>query len=294
MKQGIVIAGVSSFYDIMTDEGVVRCKARGSFRQEKKIPVIGDRVTYSDKGYLERIEARTSYLIRPPVANADQAMLVMAVHAPEPNWHMLDRLLAEVSEQSIVPILIFNKCDLIGTGDGCDTVRDVMNIYRSAGYTVRLVSAYTGEGLEDLRSGLAGHLTVLAGPSGVGKSSLLNALIPGLHQETGKLSEKIERGRNTTRHARLIPLEGGGYVADTPGFTSLYLGHVDYRKLETYYPEFEDYRQICYFTGCSHITEPGCAVRQAVEDGVISKLRYENYVSLYQEIKQENKENEYT
>ena len=167
-------------------------------------------------------------------------------------------------------------------------------MYRRIGFPVYLTSTKTGEGVAEVRKILKDQITVFAGPSGVGKSSLLNRLIPGLSQETGDLSEKIQRGRNTTRHARLIPLEGGGFAADTPGFTSLYLGHLEYQKLEQYYPEFEAYRMECRFRGCSHVTEPGCAVKAALQKGEIARPRYNNYVRLFQEIKKENEENRYT
>ncbi len=290
MREGIIISGVSSFYDVHTPEGTVRCKARGSFRKQQITPVIGDRVLFSEKLYLEEILPRTSLLIRPPVANADQAMLVMACHTPEPNLFLMDRFLAQTLHQKMDPILVFNKQDLL---DEDDSLKKVLEIYRKAGFHVFETSAKDQSGLEPIRAQLKDHITVFAGPSGVGKSSLLNRLVPGLTQETGDLSEKIQRGRNTTRHARLIPLEEGGFAADTPGFTSLDLGHLDHKELEQYYPEFDEWRTECRFRGCSHVSEPGCAVKEAVKKGAVSRLRYRNYTTLYQEIRKENEENKY-
>ncbi len=290
MKEGIIISGVSSFYDVWTNEGTVRCKARGSFRKQGITPVIGDRVLYSDKLYLEEVLPRTSMLVRPPVANADQAILVIAAHTPEPNLPLLDRFLAQTLEQNIHPVLCCNKWDLVQEDD---PIRDVLAEYRKAGFTVLTASTLTGEGLDEVRAQLTGRINLFAGPSGVGKSSLMNSLVPGADQKIGTLSEKIQRGKNTTRHARLIPLPDGGFAADTPGFTFLYLGHLKYQELERYYPEFEGFREECRFRGCSHVTEPDCAVRTAVSAGKISRLRYENYTALYQEIKEDNEEHRY-
>ena len=290
MKEGIIISGVSSFYDVWTNEGTVRCKARGSFRKQGITPVIGDRVLYSDKLYLEEVLPRTSMLVRPPVANADQAILVIAAHTPEPNLPLLDRFLAQTLEQNIHPVLCCNKWDLVQEDD---PIRDVLAEYRKAGFTVLTASTLTGEGLDEVRAQLTGRINLFAGPSGVGKSSLMNSLVPGADQKIGTLSEKIQRGKNTTRHARLIPLPDGGFAADTPGFTFLYLGHLKYQELEQYYPEFEGFREECRFRGCSHVTEPDCAVRTAVSAGKISRLRYENYTALYQEIKEDNEEHRY-
>ena len=223
MKEGIIISGVSSFYDVWTNEGTVRCKARGSFRKQGITPVIGDRVLYSDKLYLEEVLPRTSMLVRPPVANADQAILVIAAHTPEPNLPLLDRFLAQTLEQNIHPVLCCNKWDLVQEDD---PIRDVLAEYRKAGFTVLTVSTLTGEGLDEVRAQLTGRINLFAGPSGVGKSSLMNSLVPGADQKIGTLSEKIQRGKNTTRHARLIPLPDGGFAADTPGLTFLYLGHL--------------------------------------------------------------------
>ena len=290
MKEGIIISGVSSFYDVWTNEGTVRCKARGSFRKQGITPVIGDRVLYSDKLYMEEVLPRTSMLVRPPVANADQAILVIAAHTPEPNLPLLDRFLAQTLEQNIHPVLCCNKWDLVQEDD---PIRDVLAEYRKAGFTVLTASTLTGEGLDEVRAQLTGRINLFAGPSGVGKSSLMNSLVPGADQKIGTLSEKIQRGKNTTRHARLIPLADGGFAADTPGFTFLYLGHLKYQELEQYYPEFEGFREECRFRGCSHVTEPDCAVRAAVSAGKISRLRYENYTALYQEIKEDNEEHRY-
>lgn len=291
MKEGIIISGVSSFYDVYTPEEVVRCKARGLFRKQQITPVIGDRVLFSDKLYLEQILPRTNQLIRPSVANIDQVVLVLAVHTPEPNMQLLDRFLAQALQQEITPILCINKWDL---REAHDPIADSITMYRKVGFTVLTACTRTGEGIEALKQELVHRTTVFAGPSGVGKSSLLNCLVPGLTQETGELSAKIQRGRNTTRHSRLIPLQEGGFVADTPGFTSLYLDHLHHEDLERYYPEFEGWRERCRFYGCSHISEPDCGVKEGVEQGAIHRHRYESYVALYQEIRKSNEENRYS
>lgn len=292
MKEGIIIAGVSSFYDVYTKEReIVRCKARGSFRKQQITPVIGDRVEYSEKLYLEKILPRTSYLIRPPVANIDQAVLVIAAHTPEPNIRLLDRFLAAALQQNITPVLVINKWDLV---EEEDSIYELVSIYEKVGFRVIRACSRNGQGVEEIRECLQDRVTVFAGASGVGKSSLLNQLVPGLGQETGELSEKIQRGKNTTRHSRLVPLEGGGYVADTPGFTSLYLDHLKYEDLEKYYPEFEEWREQCRFYGCSHISEPSCGVKEGMKQGAIHKHRYDNYVELYKEIRKSNEENRYS
>lgn len=291
MREGIIIAGVSSFYDVFTEGEVVRCKARGSFRKQQITPVIGDRVEYSEKLYLEKILPRTSHLIRPPVANVDQAVLVMAAHTPEPNIRLLDRFLAEALQQQITPVLVINKWDL---AEPEDPIYELVSIYQKVGFRVITACTRTGQGIDEIRECLKDHMTVFAGPSGVGKSSLLNRLVPGLGQETGELSEKIQRGKNTTRHSKLVPLAEGGFVADTPGFTSLYLDHLKYEDLEQYYPEFDDWRDQCRFYGCSHISEPGCGVKAGLANGAIHQQRYDNYVELYKEIRKSNEENRYT
>lgn len=283
-KTGTIIAGIGGNYDVQQEDGqVMRCKARGIFRRRKVTPLIGDRVVVSKEGFIEEILPRKNALIRPAAANIDQVMVVFAVHNPEPHFMLLDRFLLEAERQNISALLIFNKMDL---WSGDEELQEAMEAYEKAGYRVQRISTYETktEVVQKLRSQLQNKITVLAGPSGVGKSSLIN-LLTGSRQETGELSEKIARGKNTTRHARLLPLqEGTGWIADTPGFSSFYMQDWDCEKLAEYYPEFREHLGHCWFQDCRHLTEPDCRVRQAVEEGKISRLRYKNYQKLYEEI----------
>ena len=268
MGEGTIIAGVSSFYDVYQQGTVTRCKARGLFRKENITPVIGDRVRFSEQGYLEEILPRKNQLLRPAAANVDQVVIVFAVKNPNPHYPLLDRFLVESAQQSIQAVICLNKWDLKED----DQADEMSAVYESAGYPVIHTSAYGREGIGELRQMLEGKVTVFTGPSGV-----------GLVLQTGQLSEKVQRGRNTTRHAKLIPLDSGnGFVADTPGFTSLHLEHIPYADLGQYYPEFLPWLGNCRFTGCSHISEPDCGVKLGVQRGEISEQRYDSYAELYQ------------
>ena len=288
MGEGTIIAGVSSFYDVYQQGTVTRCKARGLFRKENITPVIGDRVRFSEQGYLEEILPRKNQLLRPAAANVDQVVIVFAVKNPNPQYPLLDRFLVESAQQSIQAVICLNKWDLKED----DQADEMSAVYESAGYPVIHTSAYGREGIGELRQMLEGKVTVFTGPSGVGKSSLLNAVDSRLVLQTGQLSEKVQRGRNTTRHAKLIPLDSGnGFVADTPGFTSLHLEHIPYADLGQYYPEFLPWLGNCRFTGCSHISEPDCGVKLGVQRGEISEQRYDSYAELYQEIRCQQESN---
>ena len=292
-KQGTIIAGIGGNYDVQLEDGQIhRCKARGIFRKQKTTPLIGDKVTISDENFLERIDPRRNALIRPAAANIDHVLVVFAVHNPEPHFMLLDRFLLEAGRQNIPVVIILNKMDL-WEDSRKNEVEEAVEAYEKAGYPVYQVSTYeTDEAvMKLLRDQLQDKITVLAGPSGVGKSSLINALT-GSEQETGELSEKIARGKNTTRHAKLLPLrEGSGWIADTPGFSSFYMQDWECEHLAEYYPEFEEYLGQCRFPDCRHRTEPECAVREAVENGQISKLRYDNYRKIYEEIWEYQKNN---
>ena len=288
MGEGTIIAGVSSFYDVYQQGTVTRCKARGLFRKENITPVIGDRVRFSEQGYLEEILPRKNQLLRPAAANVDKVVIVFAVKNPNPHYPLLDRFLVESAQQSIQAVICLNKWDLKED----DQADEMSAVYESAGYPVIHTSAYGREGIGELRQMLEGKVTVFTGPSGVGKSSLLNAVDSRLVLQTGQLSEKVQRGRNTTRHAKLIPLDSGnGFVADTPGFTSLHLEHIPYADLGQYYPEFLPWLGNCRFTGCSHISEPDCGVKLGVQRGEISEQRYDSYAELYQEIRCQQESN---
>ncbi len=266
--------------------GLYECRAKGIFRNKKMKPNVGDVVDIDviseeeKTGNLVVIHPRKNQLIRPMVANVDQALVIFAVHEPEPNFQLLNRFLIMMEKQEIPVVICFNKMDLAS-----DTEREQLLLdYENSGCHVLFSSAQEGEGIPELKSLLRGKTTVMAGPSGVGKSSTLNSISEGKQMETGAVSEKIKRGRHTTRHSELIYLGEDTYLMDTPGFSSLYLMDIDKEDLRFYFPEFGAYENQCRFNGCSHIHEPGCAVKEALAEGRISRMRYEDYCYLYEEL----------
>jgi len=298
MMRGKIIKGVAGFYYVYaagdggeTDAGVYECKARGVFRKDHRKPLVGDDVELDvldqEKllGNIKELLPRRNQLIRPAVANVDQAMIIFAVAKPQPNFNLLDRFLIMMQVQGIPCTICFNKLDLCGDGNGGDYVE----IYEKCGFKTILVSAKSREGIADLKELLRGKTTTVAGPSGVGKSSIINCLQSGVVMETGQISERIERGRHTTRHSELIAMGEDTYIFDTPGFSSLELFKVEKEQLAGYYPEFAQYEKYCRYVGCAHMSEPVCGVRDAVESGEISRLRYENYRLLYGELKSRRK-----
>lgn len=289
MENGIILSGVGGTYEIACDSGATaRAKARGLFRKEGLCPLLGDRVSVSDEGFIEEIFPRKNSLIRPAAANMDLALFVAALHTPEPSPIVIEKFLLQAGRAGIPAALCFNKSDL--REDEEPFLLQAKDAYEKAGIPVFLISAKEEKGLEELLAFLEGKLTVLAGPSGAGKSSLINRLTDA-GQEVGELSRKIERGKNTTRHARLLPLRSGsGYVADTPGFTSFYLMEWTLGDLTEAYPDFKPYALRCRFDDCRHLSEPDCAVKEAVEAGELPRLRYEAYCSLYEEIRQNKRE----
>ena len=290
--QGKIVKGISGFYYVhVVESGIYQCKAKGIFRQQKMKPLVGDDVEIDiiseekKTGNVAAILPRKNALIRPAVANVDQALLIFAAASPNPNFNLLDRFLVMMGRQDVPVILCFNKCDLITE----EHQQEIAAIYEASGCKILFVSAKKELGLKELQEILEGKTTTVAGPSGVGKSSLINLLAPEACMETGEISKKIERGRHTTRHAELIQLKGDGYIMDTPGFSSLYLPEMEKEELQDCYPEFAAFEPYCRFQGCSHISEPDCGVKEALSEGKIHPVRYENYCQLYGELKDRKK-----
>ena len=290
--QGKIIKGIAGFYYVHVPGGIVyECKAKGVFRKDKKKPLVGDDVLMDildeeqKLGNIREILERRSELIRPAVANVDQALVIFSIVKPQPNFNLLDRFLIMMQQQGIPCIICFNKLDIDDEGLGCAYER----VYSSCGYRTMTVSARQLRGLEELKSLLTGRTTTVAGPSGVGKSSIINCLQSDVVMETGAISSKIDRGKHTTRHTELIAIQEDTYILDTPGFSSLGLFDMEKEDLAGFYPEFTEYEKRCRFGGCSHISEPDCGVKDALEEGKISRERYRNYCLLYEELKNRKK-----
>ena len=290
--QGKIVKGISGFYYVhVVESGIYECKAKGIFRQQKMKPLVGDDVEIDiiseekKTGNVAAIRPRKNALIRPAVANVEQALLIFAAASPNPNFNLLDRFLVMMGRQDVPVILCFNKCDLITE----EQKQEIEAIYEASGCKILFVSAKKELGLKKLQEILEGKTTTVAGPSGVGKSSLINLLAPEACMETGEISKKIERGLHTTGLAELIQLKGDGYIMDTPGFSSLYLPEMEKEELQDCYPEFAAFEPYCRFQGCSHISEPDCGVKEALSEGKIHPVRYENYCQLYGELKDRKK-----
>ncbi|GFO85907.1 MULTISPECIES: ribosome small subunit-dependent GTPase A [Anaerostipes] len=289
--QGKIIKGIAGFYDVAAGNTIYRCRAKGIFRNQKVKPLVGDWVEIEildekdREGNLTGILPRTNELIRPAVANVDQAIVVFAAKNPKPNYNLLDRFLMTMEKQGIPVIVCFNKKDLVKEKE----LAQLESIYEQCGHQVIFISAREGNGIDEIRDLIRGKTTVLAGPSGVGKSSLMNQLNPDANMEVGAVSRKIQRGRHTTRHSELIMIEEGTFVLDTPGFSSLFIDRFEEDEVKDYFQEFAPYAEQCRFQGCSHTHEPDCGVKKALEEGRISRIRYENYVNIYQELKEKRK-----
>jgi len=280
MLDGIIVKGIGGFYYVKTDSGVYECKARGVFRKKRITPTVGDYVkieVQGEKGSIEEIKERKNFLIRPPVANIDLLLLVVAAASPEPSLFLIDKMLITAEKNNIEPVICINKTDIIPRDD-------IECIYKNAGYKVISVSGANGDNLDELKGLLKDKVTAFAGLSGVGKSTLLG-LLTDFNPETGELSEKISRGKHTTRHVELMELSDGGYVFDTPGFSSVEINDIKAQDLYMYFPEMADCSDMCRFKGCCHIHEPDCEVKKRLNDGEISEKRYESYLVLYDELK---------
>lgn len=288
MMQGKIIKGIAGFYYVhVINSGVYECKAKGIFRNQKIKPLVGDNVLIDiidekEKiGNITQVLERQNELIRPAVANIDQALVIFAAADPNPNLNLLDRFLIMMLEQQVNTIICFNKRDIVSEKE----LGLLEETYVKCGYQVVFSSTYTEDGIATLRELLMNKTTVLAGPSGVGKSSIINLLQPEANMETGNISEKIRRGKHTTRHSELFYAGENTFVMDTPGFSSLYINEMDKDELKDFFVEFHEYEGNCRFNGCIHINEPDCAVKKALEEGKISNIRYSNYKELYEELK---------
>lgn len=290
--QGKIIKGIAVFYYVnVVESGVYECKAKGVFRKEKIKPLVGDNVRIeildeeNKTGNIVEIFPRKNELIRPAVANIDQALVVFAVTKPTPHFNLLDRFLVMMERKEIPVVLCFNKKDIATSPE----IAELEAIYEKCGYPIVFTSALEQENIEEIRRLLLKKTTAIAGPSGVGKSSLINLLQNQVQMETGTISRKIERGKHTTRHSELIAVDADSYIMDTPGFSSLYVNDFEKEELKYYFREFASYEGQCRFQGCDHVHEPGCAVKEALEEGKIHPVRYKNYLEMYTELKEKKR-----
>lgn len=290
--RGKIIKGIAGFYYVDTAEsGVYECRARGIFRKQKIKPLVGDDAEIEildeaeKEGNLSAVLPRSNELIRPAAANVGQALLLFAAADPEPNFLLLDRFLIAMEIRHIPALLCFNKKDLVTD----EKMQEIRKIYADCGYPVCFISIRNGEGLQELLLHLQGKTTIIAGPSGAGKSSLTNACQDSVHMETGEISKKLMRGKNTTRHAELIPAGENTYLMDTPGFSFFETEGIAKEGLRDCYEEFRPYQEKCRFDSCAHIREPDCAVKEALSEGKISLTRYENYCTIYENLKEQEK-----
>lgn len=288
---GKIIKGIAGFYYVQVGPAVYECKAKGGFRKDKVKPLVGDDVEMDvideaeKKGNVVDILPRKSELIRPAVANVDQALLIFATTQPEPNLNLLDRFLVMMEYQDLPVIICFNKDDLSES----DFESRMKQTYEKAGYKVVFTSVKEDRGLEEIRQLLKGKTSTVAGPSGVGKSSIVNYLVNGEEMETGEISEKIGRGKNTTRHSQLLYLGEDTFIMDTPGFSSIFVPDCETTELSNLFIEFREHMPYCRFAGCAHYKEPDCGVKDAVAEGAIAQSRYDNYLQMYQEMASQKK-----
>lgn len=293
MKKGIIVKGIGGFYYIKCDNEIFECRARGRFRNENIKPLVGDYVKFSlyensNTGIIEEILNRKIKLLRPPVANVEQAIIVFAAKNPEPNMVLLDKMLILGESVGLKLNICINKVDL----DDERIYQKIQDIYKNTDYNVIFSSTKSRIGINEIKDILKDKITVFAGPSGVGKSSILNAIQENLQLKTGDISKKIKRGKHTTRHTELLELDFGGWVVDTPGFTSLNIDFIDIEDLPVFFPEFRQFLGKCKFVNCMHIDEPECEIKKAVIEGFISNSRYDNYATFAKQIS-ENKNRRY-
>ena len=290
MLKGIITKGIGGFYYIDTKDGVYECRARGRFRKEKIVPLVGDYVGISildeknKKGSLDEIFPRKNSLIRPRVSNVDQGVIVFAAKSPDISLDLLDRFIVLLEEQELDVLICINKIDL----DEKEEYKEIVSLYENAGYKIIPISTYKEINIESIKEALKNKISVFAGPSGVGKSSILNSINKDFSLAIGELSAKIERGKHTTRHAELMEVFDDSFIVDSPGFMSLLLSHIKLDNLQFYFREFEPYLNICRFSGCKHVNEPDCAIKEQIGKE-ISEVRYKRYVSLFNEIMDERK-----
>lgn len=290
--QGKIIKGIAGFYYVHAkDDNVYECKAKGVFRNRKIKPLVGDNVELDiidmDKrtGNINDVLPRKNELIRPAVANIDQTLVVFASMSPEPNFNLLSRFLVMMDRNDVPAIVCFNKADQVNSQE----LTRLTGIFENCGAKVIITSVLKNEGIDELQKLLIGKTTSFAGPSGVGKSSILNMIFPDANSKTGDISEKINRGRHTTRHTEIFNVAKDTYIMDTPGFTSLECADIEDKDLHYYFNEFAVYEGKCRFNGCVHVNEPDCSVKAAVENGEISRVRYDIYIEMYNELKAKRK-----
>lgn len=284
--EGLIIKATGGFYYVLCEGTVYECRARGVFRKRELSPLVGDRVTISvlpkEKGYIHEVHDRKNSLVRPPLANIDRLVMAVSVAEPSPNLLVIDKLIAVAEHQDVEPVLVFTKCDLADP-------EPYAQIYRRAGFEVYEVCSKEHRGTEAVFEMLKGKVSAFCGNSGAGKSTLLNEILPELSLSTAEISKKLGRGRHTTRHTELFAVEGCGWVADTPGFSAIEMERMEIIRKEALqycFREFEPYIMKCRFTGCSHVSEKGCAVLAAKEAGIIPESRHRNYCIMYEEAKQ--------